>query len=395
MSIQSDESNNSVLVITAIEESPVTPESPASYTSAKLTTKGLQEIRYGRIEARIKLPEGQGLWPAFWMLGENIDEIDWPGCGEIDILELLGHEPNTIHHNVHYTNSGNAHEELLGSHVLSSGSFSSDYHVFALDWTPQSLVYRIDGQMTHQVPIEEEMKEFMRSAYLILNVAVGGNWPGDPDDTTVFPQSMYVDYVRLYRQDNLQVSDPPPLDINEESLGQILDASPAIRDSFDDFGVVNINLFGGPSRGDGPVGQPEGIASDGAVNGDKSIQISYTGGNWGGAFFEMDMEKDFSTYAGGNLLFSIKAPATLHDAEVKLESTAAATNAAIFLVNYTPEDIGNGWVKYTVPISDFSGLDLTKLSIPFALWNPKDADDGAEDYLEADILIDDIHMEMP
>lgn len=378
-SVQIDESDNSVLAITALS-------SGSGYTSAKITTQELLSVRYGKIEARVKLPTGRGLWPAFWMLGDNINEIDWPGCGEIDVFELLGHAPATIHNNVHYTNNENKHEELLGAYTLANSIFADDYHKFTLDWTPESLIYSIDDQQVHQITIEDDMKEFHRGMYLIFNVAVGGNWPGDPDETTTFPQSMYVDYVRVYSQNDLQISEPPVLEIEEETLGQFVSpeiAGLAIATDYTAFGALVIDSWGGG-------GEPEIEESADAVDGDKSIKLIYPGENWGGSFFEMEEDKDFTSYANGTLYFSIKHDEGLNDAEIKLESPAQASSAAVFIADYTAEDLGEGWVRYSIPMSDFEGLDLSELRIPFAMWNPKDAND---EFFVGSVLVDDVHID--
>lgn len=136
---------NSVLEITALEDN------SGGYTSAKLTTKNLISMRFGRIEVKAKMPEGQGLWPAIWMLGDNIDEIVWPGCGEIDIAEVLGHQTATLLSTLHYTNSEHQHGEISNQYELQSSTFSDSFHIFTLDWTPESLMFSLDGQQIYQV----------------------------------------------------------------------------------------------------------------------------------------------------------------------------------------------------------------------------------------------------
>ena len=369
-----DSDGNSALVIIANEES------AGSFTSAKLTTQNLQSFRFGKIEARMKLPEGKGLWPALWMLGDNITEIDWPGCGEVDLFELLGDAPNTLYNNVHYTNAENKHNEMLGTYVLGTGNFSDNYHIFRLDWTPESMVFSVDGEQTHMISIGTDMKEFQRSFYLILNIAVGGGWPGDPDNTTVFPQEMYIDYIRVFEKDDFTAPTSPPLIMEEEALGTFLDAGKAINSNFTGFGDLVINSFGGG-------GEPDLTISTTSVDGSESVALSFPGGNWGGAFFEM-IPTDLSSFASGNLVFSINKPAALVNAEIKLESPA--TNAAVLIKDYTPVEIENGFLEYTIPLVDFAGLDLTQIKIPFAFWNPTDANG---DFPVADVLVDNILFE--
>ncbi|MCB0580501.1 MAG: glycoside hydrolase family 16 protein [Phaeodactylibacter sp.] len=372
-----DEEGNSVLAIVARRE-----PGDNRYSSAKLTTQNLHSFRYGRVEARIKVPQGQGLWPAFWMLGDNISEVDWPGCGEVDIMEVIGHEPNVVHSTAHYTNSENK-AASNGKGLDAGTNLADDYHIYRVDWTPESLVFTIDDVKVNEVAIEADMKEFQRSFYLILNVAVGGNWPGNPDETTVFPQRMLVDWVRVYSKDGLNAPAAPALDIEEETLGTISSSLPplAFNSTLNQFDGLLLKSFGAG-------GEPEVTESDIAVEGGSSLLFSYPGGNWGGGFFELDPTVDASQYANGSLKFSLRQPDDLADIEIKLESVATAVS--LFLRDYSGADVGNGFLEYTIPMSDFEGLDLTDLKIPFALWNPVDA---SGEYLVGDILLDNVYFE--
>jgi len=173
---------------------------PSGYTSARLKTQGKFTTQYGRIEARAKLPSGQGLWPAFWMLGANISTVGWPTCGEIDIMENVGREPSTNHGTLHGPgySGGNG---ISSSYVLSgSRRFSDDFHVFAVQWAPQSVTFSVDDVVYATVTpaaLRGATWVFDKPFFLILNVAVGGTFPGSPDATTQFPQEMIVDYVRV------------------------------------------------------------------------------------------------------------------------------------------------------------------------------------------------------
>jgi len=173
------------------------------YTSARLKTLGLFTLTGGRIEARIKLPRGQGIWPAFWLLGCDVDHVGWPACGEIDIMELLGSRPGTIYGTLHGPGYSGAHP-LQRSFTLPDGAvFAAGYHVFALDWAPDRIIWSVDGHV-YQVRTPADLPAGARWVfrdrpfYLLLNLAVGGNWPRDPDSTTEFPQTLYVDYVRVF-----------------------------------------------------------------------------------------------------------------------------------------------------------------------------------------------------
>ncbi len=172
-----------------------------SYTSARLLTKDKLSWKYGRIEARIKIPWGQGIWPAFWALGSNIDTIGWPGCGEIDIMENIGREPSIAHGTIHGPGySGGA--GITGDYTLSGASLADDFHVYAIEWAENRISWFVDGQQFFTVTPSSLPSGtswvYNQNHFLILNVAVGGYWPGYPDGSTILPQRMSVDYVRVY-----------------------------------------------------------------------------------------------------------------------------------------------------------------------------------------------------
>jgi beta-glucanase (GH16 family) len=173
---------------------------PAGYTSARLKTQGRFAAQYGRIEIRAKLPAGQGLWPAFWLLGTNITSVGWPACGEIDVMENVGREPSTNHGTAHGPgySGGNG---ISSSYTLSGGrKFSDDFHVFAIRWAPQTVTFSVDDNAYATVTpasLRGASWVFDSQFFLLLNVAVGGTFPGNPDATSQFPQEMIVDYVRV------------------------------------------------------------------------------------------------------------------------------------------------------------------------------------------------------
>lgn len=186
-----------ILIITAIED----PSLPAGrpYSSARIKTQGLHSWKYGRIEASIKLPYGQGIWPAFWMLGDN--NKGWPAGGEIDILEFIGKEPNTIHATVHAPGySGGS--GVTTSFDVPEGTLKNDFHVYAIEWKENEIRWFFDDQEYFKLTPADVPAEwiFDHEFFIIMNLAVGGRWPGYPDDTTIFPQQMLVDYVRVYQR---------------------------------------------------------------------------------------------------------------------------------------------------------------------------------------------------
>ncbi len=172
------------------------PFREAGYTSASINTLGKYGFKYGKVEARIKLPVGQGMWPAFWMMGEDRPGAGWPECGEIDIMEHINTELKAY---------GTAHWDKSG-HVQSGGTTYADvtkWHLYAVEWNQDSIRWFLDNKRFYGVSIkdgENDTHEFHLPFYILLNLAIGGAWPKNPDATTVFPDTMYVDYVRVYQE---------------------------------------------------------------------------------------------------------------------------------------------------------------------------------------------------
>ncbi|MFG2385869.1 ricin-type beta-trefoil lectin domain protein [Streptomyces avermitilis] len=196
------------LVITARKDNPGNYQcwyGRCEYTSARLNTSGKFTAAYGRVEARMKIPRGQGMWPAFWMLGNDIGQVGWPNSGEIDVMENVGFEPSTIHGTIHgpgYSGSGG----IGAAYSLPGGqAFADAFHTFAVDWAPDSITWSVDGTVyQRRTPADLGGKTwaFNKPFYLILNLAVGGYWPGDPNSSTVFPQQLVVDEVKVTTGDS-------------------------------------------------------------------------------------------------------------------------------------------------------------------------------------------------
>ena len=191
------------------------------YRSGRINTQDKHDIKYGRIEARIKVPEGKGFLPAFWMMPQDEDFYGiWPKCGEIDIMEVLGDQINTNYGTLHY---GEPHKQNQGSIQLPDGDFAHEYHTFAIEWEPGNIKWFMDGEQYYDtndwftaVDGEEEKPypaPFNQPFHVILNVAVGGDWPGNPDDTTIFDEraAMYVDYVRMFQKDSYDENVEKPI----------------------------------------------------------------------------------------------------------------------------------------------------------------------------------------
>ncbi len=199
VSVVSDPSatDGKALAIRAIKSS------TGGYTSGRIKTQGKFTATYGRFEARIKVPSGQGIWPAFWMLGNNIGTVGWPTCGEIDILEILGQNPSKLYGTLHGPGYSGGHG-IQGTYTLPNGGrFDTDYHIFAVQWSPGKIDWSVDGIVYHtaspaSLPQGTKWVYDNSPFFIILNLAVGGGFPGNPDGTTTFPQVLYVDYVRVY-----------------------------------------------------------------------------------------------------------------------------------------------------------------------------------------------------
>ena len=189
---------NGNLAITARRES----YQGSAYTSGRIKTQGLFEQAWGRFEARIQLPVGQGIWPAFWMLGNDIDAVGWPQCGEIDIMEYRGQEPSVLIGTLHGPGYS-AGAGITGRYALSNARFDTDFHTFAVEWTGDGIEWFVDDIRYHSVPRDGTSGEwvFDHPFFILLNVAVGGGFVGPPNDATTFPQAMLVDWVRVYESD--------------------------------------------------------------------------------------------------------------------------------------------------------------------------------------------------
>lgn len=207
------------LVLKPVET--VNEDGSVSYTSGRVNTQNKHDFKYGLFEARVKVPEGQGFLPAFWMMPTNENLYgQWPRCGEIDIMEVLGNDTDTSYGTIHY---GNPHSESQGSYTLEEGTFSDEYHVFDVEWEPGKISWYVDGKLIHTEDNWYSATEgqgevtypapFDQPFYIILNLAVGGNWPGNPDETTDIANSAYyIDYVKVYQKDSYDENVTKPIE---------------------------------------------------------------------------------------------------------------------------------------------------------------------------------------
>lgn len=206
--IQTDDNSNGYLVIKAKKQS----LNGFAYTSTRMITKGKREFTFGRVDIRARIPKGQGIWPALWTLGANISQagVGWPKCGEIDIMEMVGGggKEKSVHGTVHWYNDVEpiGYANYGGDTTMTSGIFPDQFHVYSIEWDTDYIKWFVDGTEFHRIlisPVDNPTRfdEFRKNHFFIFNVAVGGNWPGSPDATTVFPQHMIVDYIRVFQPD--------------------------------------------------------------------------------------------------------------------------------------------------------------------------------------------------
>ena len=170
-----------------------------AYTSTRITTANKKEFQYGRMEVRAKIPTGKGIWPAFWMLGSNISKVGWPKCGEIDILEYVGREPNTIFTTLHTQDS---HGNSVNTKKTEIKDIEEGFHIYAIDWTKDKIEFLVDNQSVYVFSPEvknENTWPYNQPFYFIINVAVGGNFGGHDIDNNIFPQQFVIDYIRVYQ----------------------------------------------------------------------------------------------------------------------------------------------------------------------------------------------------
>ena len=271
--------SDGLLTITAREEA----FAGYNYTSSRIITEGKQEFEYGRIEARIKMPIGQGLWPAFWMLFPAPGEYGgWAASGEIDIMEYIGSEPNEVFGTLHFGQPFPGNVFSSEEYVLPSGTFNDDFHVFAIEWEPGEIRWYVDGLLyatqnnwwsnggPYPAPFDTEF-------YILLNLAVGGNLPGNPDATTVFPQEFVIDYVRVYEDIDLpSVTLDAPADGATFNAGDniVVSASPAATQ-----GVQKVEFFQGEVKLGEATTAPYEITVANAVAGSYRIRAVVTDNN--------------------------------------------------------------------------------------------------------------------
>ena len=385
------------LIIEAREEERTDKHGTYSYTSTRMTTKDNFELTYGRVEIRAKLPIGRGIWPAFWMLGRDIDTNPWPSCGEIDIMEYLGHQPNTVYGTVHGPVS--AGPGVGSGYTLETGNFNQDFHVFAMEWDPDEVEFYVDEQLYHVVnKYEIGLSDwvFDKPHFFIINLAVGGNWPGYPDENTIFPQRMEIDYIRVYEDmdprsiDGEEVWDceyelnwqPPAPDPGDVPDAPVVDkvtgdqdpeycfitSDPETREVDVVYGYDN-NAHDGDITID-PWGTPYTIVQDVSYEGKNCWQVTAAGG-WGGwatvlalmgdvyspAAPPADFPADLSTYDTIELSLAFSEGSTFTDMKMKF----AGPEHEFSLLDYGLDLTVTGWQSISVPLLGFE-FDLSTVT---------------------------------
>jgi len=345
------------LVITARWDSVNFPSGPGkrngSVTSGRINTKNKFSFKYGKVKANIKIPTTMGMWPAFWMLGQNFDSAGWPQCGEIDIMEAspLYHNDRTSMFTMHWYNDDVAAHNSYGTTTQLSTPLSAGYHVYEVEWDEQRVIGKIDD-INYFVKVIDPgtMDEFLREFFLIMNVAVGGNLGGTPDGTTNWPQSMYVDWVRVYQKEASLI----PI----ETYGIFTDTT-----SVDDGLTVGLNA---------EIYVWENTIAAGTMapyEGDNVISWTTTGVGWFGAGIQANTPRDMSGFAQGNLKFMIKIPANV-TFKIGINDSQGNENYVTFPANQTAYGLvrDGEWGQAVIPVPAMVGaVDLQMLSYAFII----------------------------
>lgn len=365
---------NGDLVIAAQCPTRVCGKRDGSITSARITTKGKFAVKYGKIQARIRPPSGQGMWPAFWMLGSNIDSVGWPQSGEIDAMEMHYQFSNvkTTHAAAHWWDESLA----TPAHTFTSASktfsapLTNDYHIFEVDWDETRIVGKIDDIVYYVQPIDSaKMTEFFNSFNLLLNLAVGGTLGGNTI-TAVWPQEMHVDWVRVY-----QKVQPSVRGIYSETYD--VGSQNYIR-------IINTAEWGGNDVKNNPFSNAV-IPFDGS----NVLQADYSlaGPGWGGMVFMLKHD-DWSRFTHLNFSLDASAMTAFADLEVKIEDARGGGSAkSVMLSSYAPVISGN-WARYSIPLADFAGVDFSNVTY-LGFYNPIS---GGNIKLAGTLYFDDLNL---
>lgn len=362
------------LVISAVWDSvnfAVPGKRNGSITSARVNTKNKFSFKFGKVQARIKAPTDKGMWPAFWMLGKNIDAVSWPQCGEIDIMEISNflHDDRTSLCTMHWWDDDSDSHRAYGTSKRLGAPLSDAYHVYEVEWDEQRVVGRIDDLIYFVKVVDPStMDEFLKEFFLVLNVAVGGNLGGAPDATTHWPQRMFVDWVRVYQSEESLI----PI----ETYGIFTDNTPV-----DDGLTVGVNA---------EIYVWENTLTPGTIppyEGPNGITWNTAGQGWFGAGISSNTPLDLSGFAEGNLKFMIKIPANVRF-KIGINDAQNHESYVVFPANQTAFGlVRNGeWGQAVIPIADIRGnVNLEMLNYEFIILE--------ENGTQCQFAIDDIYWD--
>jgi len=367
-------------------------------TSGRIISLDKFAFKYGRVEARIKHPVGNGAWSAFWMLGKNWPSVGWPFSGELDVVEVHNRysNENTTHFTLHWCNEtrqdpnnpGSCYPENNGWIYISdylelTESLGDDFHIFSADWNEERIVGKIDGIPYFSLDINPDtMDEFLEEFFMILNVAIGGTLGGSPDASTPWPQTMLVDYVRVYQEvggnSTYTIGPPPPapeLGVYSESHTQST--------------LPYTNIINGADFGGNLTNTNENSMAVPQFDGTKVLEANYlnTGKFYGGFIFNFSTGRDVSGYQTLKFAIDSSQMPGYASMEVKAEDTDSGSEIYVLLSNYTPTISGN-WAIYEIPLSDFGNFDQTSLKL-LGFWNPRNSS-GQLSF--GKLYFDDIHF---
>ena len=343
-----------------------------AYTSARINTRNLFSTTYGRIEGRFKMPSGKGLWPAFWMLGTDLGTAGWPACGEIDIFEYRGQEPNKTQGAIHGLgySGGNA---FHGVHNNAT-PLDADFHVYAVDWEPELIQWSIDGLTYFAVHANQlnggQIWAFEHPFFMIMNVAVGGTFLDNPDETTIFPQTMLVDYVRVYGHD----TNSAPLDL-----------MPFCLDVFHEPPCENMFLVDDETRHYYIYNSSyQHSTSTDAYEGVESAMLTANGGSWWGGGIHSSTPVNMSSYTTMHVALKANSP-NFSSVEIRMEADGQSAAVTVIAASYGYSNDGQ-WHALEIPLTDFTGLDLTNVTGLFMLG-------GGMETAGAELLVDAVSFE--
>lgn len=367
-------------------------------TSGRINSLNKFEFKYGKVEARLKPPVGKGAWPAFWMLGANFPDVGWPNSGEIDVMEIhnLYSNENTTHFTMHYCDDSVSSNpclydpgwEYFSQYKTLPDSLGDDFHVFSAEWDANGITGKIDNVPYFYLPINPvTMDEFLEEFFMILNVAIGGTLGGAPDASTPWPQTMTVDYVRVYQVDGGDGTYTIGGDPVSPELG-------VYSESHTESELTYLNIINSADWSGNYTSTDTTSAAVTAYDGSNVMAANFIdyGKGYGGFIFNFNVGRDISAYQTLKFAIDTSAMANFADLTIQIENPGGSQPAPkAVLSDYTPA-ISSNWAIYEIPLVDFTGqvvaLDLTNM-LYLGFWNPRSA--GGQ-LMFGTLYFDDIHF---